>query len=71
MPREKAEFARGTKVGVRFSGRVVPAVIVEDRGIFNDHRVVRIRLGELDDDDALEWELRAEKLEPLPTAAAC
>lgn len=71
MAREKAEFVRGTKVGVRFGGRVRRAVILEDRGIvFSGRRIVRVRLGDDPNDaDALEWEIPAEELEPLPAAA--
>ncbi len=69
MMREKVEFARGTKVGVRFAGKLRTAIVVEDRGVFRDHRIVRIRLGDLEDLEALEFELRADELEPLPAAA--
>lgn len=70
MTREQAaEFARGTKVGVRFAGSVRTATVVEDRGVFRDHRVVRVRLDYLNDLGAREFELRADTLEPLPAAA--
>jgi hypothetical protein len=69
MRREKGAFSPGTKVGVRFSGRVVVAFILEDRGVFGGQRIVRVHLGDLDDRDALEFELPADELEPLPAAA--
>ena len=69
MAREKQEFHRGTKVGVRFGGRVVPAIVVEDRGVFHGHLIVRVHLGDPDDRDAIEFELRAEELQSLPAAA--
>jgi hypothetical protein len=69
MTCEKRAFSPGTKVGVRFSGRVVQAFIVEDRGVFGGQRIVRVRLGDWNDRDALEFELPADELEPLPAAA--
>jgi hypothetical protein len=69
MAREKAEFAPGTKVGVPFGGRIVPGFILEDRGVFGGQRIVHVRLRDRDDPDAMDFELPADELQPLPAAA--
>ncbi len=69
MPIKTDPIAVGTKVGVRFGGRVVSASVVEDRGVFRDHRIIRVRIDGDNDPDALEFELPVEELEPLSAAA--
>lgn len=59
----------GTTVGVPFGGRVVKGSVIEDRGIFRHHRIVRVRIGDVEGDDAIEFELPVEELQPLPSAA--
>lgn len=61
--------APGTAVGILFGGRVVPGSVIEDRGIFRHHRLVRVRIGDVEGDDAIEFELPVEELRPLPSAA--
>lgn len=60
--------AAGTKVGVRFGGRTTLAVLIEDRGVFHGEHIVRVRLGDGSDPDALDFELPLDELEPVPTA---
>ncbi len=69
MAREKGAFAPGTKVGVRFSGRVTTAYVIEDLGVFRGRHILRVHLGEWDDPEAIEYELPEDELEPLPAAA--
>ena len=66
MAPEKAQFIRGTKVGVRFAGRVRAAIVVEDRGIFGGERIVRIRLTDWDDVGPHEFELRQTSSSRFP-----
>ena len=54
--------AVGDVVGVPFAGRIERAVIVEDRGDFRGHRIVRIRVGERDDVEAPELEVPTDNL---------
>lgn len=60
----------GTKVLVRFGGRLTPAVLIENRGVFHGVNIVRVRLGDGSDPDALDFELPLDELEPAPLAAA-
>lgn len=72
MASERLEYARGTKVGVRVGGFLRAAVVVEDRGIFVGHRIVRIRelddFGDFDDVAPREYEISTDELEPGPAA---
>ncbi len=60
----------GTKVLVRFGVDLTPAVVVEDRGVFHGEHIVRVRLGDGNDPDALDFELSLDELEPAPLTAA-
>ncbi len=69
MGSERTSPALGSKVGVHYGGRLVAAFVVEDRGVFAGHRIVRVHLGDLDDLEAPEFELPVDELEPVPAAA--
>ena len=59
----------GTKVGVRYGGRIVAGVVTEDRGVLAGHQVVRVHVGEWEDSDAPEFEVPVDELQPVPAAA--
>jgi hypothetical protein len=69
MSSEKTALLPGTKVGVHFGGRIVRAVVIEDRGVFAGERIVRVHVGDLDDAEAPEFELPVDELEPVSAAA--
>jgi hypothetical protein len=69
MASDKASPAPGTKVGVHYAGRVMVAFVIEERGVFAGHRIVRVHVGDMDDAEAPEFELPVDELEPVSAAA--
>lgn len=59
----------GSRVGVRLGGRIVGAVIVEDRGDFRGHRIVRVRVDDWPADEAPDFEVPTSELHAAPTPA--
>ena len=59
----------GSRVGVRLGGRIVSAVLVEDRGNFRGHRIVRVRVNDWPEDEAPDFEVPADELHAAPTPA--
>ncbi len=59
----------GSRVGVRLGGRIVSAVVVEDRGDFRGHRIVRVRVDDWPADEAPDFEVPANELHAAPTPA--
>jgi hypothetical protein len=59
----------GSRVGVRLGGPIVSAVLVEDRGDFRGHRIVRVRVDDWPADEAPDFEVRADELQAASTPA--
>lgn len=59
----------GSRVGVHLGGRIVSAVLVEDRGDFRGHRIVRVRVDDWPADEAPDFEVPADELHAAPTPA--
>lgn len=68
MPRD-SEPVVGSKVGVRFGGRIVVGLVVEDRGVLGGKRIVRVHIGEAEDPEEPEFEIPVDELAPAPAAA--
>lgn len=52
----------GQVVGVHYSGQIERGTVIEDRGVFRGHQVVRVRIGDQDGLDAPEIELPVEEI---------
>lgn len=59
----------GSRVGVRYGGRIASAVVIEDRGLIGDEHLVRVRIETSDDAEAPEFEVPVTELSPEPAAA--
>lgn len=60
----------GSRVGVRFGSGIAVAVLVEDRGVFGDKHIVKVRLGERGDPEDFDFELPVDELYPPPPPSA-
>jgi hypothetical protein len=69
MTLTKKAPAIGTRVGVRYGGSTVRAVIIEDRGVLGTDHIVRVHVGDWDDPEAPEFEVPVDELLPEPAAA--
>jgi hypothetical protein len=60
---------RGSRVGVRYGGRIVSAVVVEDRGLIGDEHIVRVQVEAPASEEPPEFEVPVSELKPEPAAA--
>jgi hypothetical protein len=59
----------GSRVGVHLGGRIVGAVIIEDRGDFRGHRIMRVRVDDWPYEETPVFEVPADELYAPPTPA--